>query len=112
MRTHLGASSELEKADQLPDGWTNNCRLLHCEGYCLYKPDLMRGAMQAAKKAGAEVCNNQRSAILLPLSLTVKPGFGRSSQKTGFIIILVHDWLHLAVASVTAACICITHTPS
>ncbi len=37
MRTHLGASSELDKAEQLPEGWTNNCRLLHCEGYCLYK---------------------------------------------------------------------------
>ena len=55
MRTHLGASSELVKADQLPDGWTNNCRLLHCEGYCLYKLDLTRGAMQAAKQSGAEV---------------------------------------------------------
>ncbi|DBA91709.1 TPA: hypothetical protein ACH3X1_003306 [Trebouxia sp. C0004] len=56
MRTHLGASSELDKAEQLPEGWTNNCRLLHCEGYCLYKPELTRGAMQAAKAAGAEVC--------------------------------------------------------
>ncbi len=56
MRTHLGASSELDKAEQLPEGWTNNCRLLHCEGYCLYKPELARGAMQAAKAAGAEVC--------------------------------------------------------
>lgn len=55
MRTHLGASSELVKADQLPNGWTNNCRLLHCEGYCLYKLDLTRGAMQAAKQSGAEV---------------------------------------------------------
>ena len=55
MRTHLGASSELIKADQLPNGWTNNCRLLHCEGYCLYKLDLTRGAMQAAKHSGAEV---------------------------------------------------------
>ena len=55
MRTHLGASSELESADQLPKGWTANCRLLHCEGYCLYKPGLTRGAMQAAKAAGAEV---------------------------------------------------------
>lgn len=55
MRTHLGASSELDKAEQLPDGWTNNCRLLHCEGYCLYKAELTRGAMQAAKAAGAEV---------------------------------------------------------
>lgn len=55
MRTHLGASSELVNADQLPDGWTNNCRLLHCEGYCLYKPDLTQGAMQAAKQSGAEV---------------------------------------------------------
>ena len=55
MRTHLGASNELESANQLPAGWTNNCRLLHCEGYCLYKLDLTRGAMQAAKQSGAEV---------------------------------------------------------
>lgn len=55
MRTHLGASSELVAADQLPTGWTNNCRLLHCEGYCLYKLGLTRGAMQAAKQSGAEV---------------------------------------------------------
>ena len=55
MRTHLGASSELESADQLPEGWTHNCRLLHCEGYCLYKLELTRGAMRAAKQSGAEV---------------------------------------------------------
>ena len=55
MRTHLGASNELASADQLPEGWTRNCRLLHCEGYCLYKLDLTRGAMQTAKQSGAEV---------------------------------------------------------
>ena len=59
MRTHLGAASELESAEQLPDGWTTNCRLLHCEGYCLFKPELTRGAMQAAKAAGAEVSSVQ-----------------------------------------------------
>lgn len=55
MRTHLGASSELESVGQLPEGWTHNCRLLHCEGYCLYKLELTRGAMRAAKQSGAEV---------------------------------------------------------
>ncbi|KAL3150723.1 hypothetical protein ABBQ32_000510 [Trebouxia sp. C0010 RCD-2024] len=55
MRTHLGASSELESVGQLPEGWTHNCRLLHCEGYCLYKLKLTQGAMRAAKQSGAEV---------------------------------------------------------
>lgn len=29
--------------------------LLHCEGYCLYRPELARGAMEVAKRAGAVV---------------------------------------------------------
>lgn len=56
MRTCLGASSELTSADMLPACWSQHCQLLHCEGYCLYKPQLAREAMTAAKKAGATVC--------------------------------------------------------
>lgn len=55
MRTHLGASSELQSVAQLPECWTRDCRLLHCEGYCLYKLELTTGAMRAAKQSGAEV---------------------------------------------------------
>ena len=57
MRPHLGAAAELVTAKQLPEGWTQHCRLLHCEGYCLYRPELAFGAMQAAKDAGAEVAS-------------------------------------------------------
>lgn len=39
----------------LPRGWTDNAVLLHCEGYCLYRPQLAKEAMTAAKQAGALV---------------------------------------------------------
>ena len=57
MRPHLGAAAELTSAKQLPHGWADHCRLLHCEGYCLYRPQLAIGSMQAAKAAGAEVAS-------------------------------------------------------
>lgn len=64
MRPHLGAAAELKSAKQLPKGWTQGCRLLHCEGYCLYRPELAAGAMQAAKDAGAEVhCVDYQSKL-------------------------------------------------
>eukprot|EP00878_Enallax_costatus_P015473 GHUV01016208.1.p1 GENE.GHUV01016208.1~~GHUV01016208.1.p1 ORF type:complete len:314 (+),score=77.91 GHUV01016208.1:810-1751(+) len=55
MRTCLGASEHLSSASMLPSGWTDNAVLLHCEGYCLYRPQLAREAMTAAKQAGALV---------------------------------------------------------
>lgn len=58
MRPHLGAAAELMSANQLPQGWAEGCRLLHCEGYCLYRPQLALGAMRAAKDAGAEVASD------------------------------------------------------
>ncbi|GAX77562.1 hypothetical protein CEUSTIGMA_g5006.t1 [Chlamydomonas eustigma] len=55
MRTCLGASLELKEASQAPHGWSNGLRLLHCEGYCLYRPQLAKDMMQAAKSQGAQV---------------------------------------------------------
>eukprot|EP00879_Flechtneria_rotunda_P019425 GHRR01020403.1.p1 GENE.GHRR01020403.1~~GHRR01020403.1.p1 ORF type:complete len:362 (+),score=81.26 GHRR01020403.1:226-1311(+) len=53
MRTCLGASSQLTSSSQLPANWADGATLLHCEGYCLYKPQLAAEVMAAAKKAGA-----------------------------------------------------------
>ena len=55
MRTCLGASLELQSASMVPPAWADNCALLHCEGYCLYRPHLAAEMMRAAKKAGALV---------------------------------------------------------
>lgn len=55
MRTCLGASAHLTSAVQLPQDWCAGARLLHCEGYCLYRAQLAREAMAAAKAAGALV---------------------------------------------------------
>ncbi|GLC40082.1 hypothetical protein PLESTB_000627100 [Pleodorina starrii] len=55
MRTCLGASLELRSSAQLPAGWADGCRLLHAEGYCLYRPQLTREVMSAARAAGALV---------------------------------------------------------
>lgn len=54
MRTCLGAAAELTSTAQLEGVWRPPA-LLHCEGYVLFKPELARGAMQAAKRAGALV---------------------------------------------------------
>lgn len=55
MRTCLGASLELQHTSQLPNGWSNNLRLLHCEGYCLYRPQFTKELMAEAKRQGALV---------------------------------------------------------
>jgi sugar/nucleoside kinase (ribokinase family) len=54
MRTCLGAAGELTSTTQLEGVWRPPA-LLHCEGYVLFKPELARGAMTAAKRAGALV---------------------------------------------------------
>ena len=54
MRTCLGAAAELTGVAQLT-GVRASPGLLHCEGYVLYKSTLARGAMAAAKRAGALV---------------------------------------------------------
>lgn len=55
MRTCLGAAAELQAAKQLPAGWAEGCAWLHCEGYCLHKPDVALAVMRAARQAGARV---------------------------------------------------------
>eukprot|EP00775_Hariotina_reticulata_P013102 gene13102-13230_t len=55
MRTCLGASAQLTSASLLPVDWCRGAVLLHCEGYCLYRPQLAQEAMLAAKAAGALV---------------------------------------------------------
>ena len=55
MRTCLGAATELASVQQLPAGWADGLQLLHCEGYCLWRPQLAVGAMRAAREAGAQV---------------------------------------------------------
>ena len=55
MRTCLGAATELVSVQQLPAGWADGLQLLHCEGYCLWRPQLAVGAMRAAREAGAQV---------------------------------------------------------
>ena len=55
MRTSLSASKELTSVAQLPESWLDDCRWLHCEGYCLYRPDFARDVMLAAKSQQAQV---------------------------------------------------------
>ena len=50
MRTHLAAASGLASVSQLPSEWLEGCKLLHLEGYVLYRPKLAEEAMQAARK--------------------------------------------------------------
>ena len=56
MRTCLGASLELKSTSQLTPSWCPpSLTLLHCEGYCLYRPTLCKEVMIECKKAGALV---------------------------------------------------------
>ena len=55
MRTCLGAAAELVSPEQLPGGWADGCAWLHCEGYCLHRPEVALAAMRAARQAGARV---------------------------------------------------------
>jgi hypothetical protein len=72
MRTCLGASLELQSASMVPPAWADNCALLHCEGYCLYRPHLAAEMMRAAKKAGALV-----SMDLASFEVRVLPAAGQ-----------------------------------
>lgn len=56
MRTHLGAATELRSVGQMPPGWdAGGVSLLHCEGYCLYRPEAAAAAMRRARELGALV---------------------------------------------------------
>ena len=54
MFTFLGASAET-RPEELHDGCFDGAAIVHIEGYLLFNPDLIEGALQAAKAAGARV---------------------------------------------------------
>lgn len=71
MRTCLGASLELRSASQLAPNWCptkdvtkgiGGLAALHCEGYCLYRPQLAKEVMRACRTAGALVSIDLASA--------------------------------------------------
>ncbi|KAK9805458.1 hypothetical protein WJX73_009511 [Symbiochloris irregularis] len=73
MRTCLSAAGELKLPEQLPEGWADNCRAVHLEGYCLYRPQLAEHIMTTARTKGAlvsldlasyEVVNNNHATLL------------------------------------------------
>ena len=56
MRTYLGASLRMRAEDfPVDDAFGPSPRLLHVEGYTLYRPELCEAAMRAAKAKGALV---------------------------------------------------------
>jgi sugar/nucleoside kinase (ribokinase family) len=54
MFTYLGASSEIQP-DELTDGCFDKAAIVHIEGYLIFNPDLILGALKAAKAAGAVI---------------------------------------------------------
>ena len=52
MLTYLGAASEMQP-HELTNGCFDGAAIVHIEGYLLFNPDLIMGAVTAAKKAGA-----------------------------------------------------------
>lgn len=73
MRTYLGASLRMGAADFPEEEALAGARLLHIEGYTLYRPELAKAAMKAAKARGAlvsldlasfEVVRNCRAQLL------------------------------------------------
>ena len=71
MRTYLGASAQT-RAEDLPVDVLKKAKVLHMEGYALYKPDVVRRACAIAKENGAmvsidlasfEVVRNCRDAL-------------------------------------------------
>jgi sugar/nucleoside kinase (ribokinase family) len=54
MRTCLGASAQLAASD-LPAPLLRSCQWVHCEGYMLYKPKVLRSAIAIGQEAGATV---------------------------------------------------------
>ena len=55
MRTYLGASLRMGAADFPEEEALEGAKLLHIEGYTLYRPELAKAAMRAAKARGATV---------------------------------------------------------
>ena len=58
---------------QIASDWNHGIQLLHCEGYCLYRPQLAKEMMMTAKAAGALVSMDLASFEVGILYLT-NPG--------------------------------------
>lgn len=52
MLTYLGAASEMQP-NELTNGCFDGAAIVHIEGYLLFNPDLIMGAVSTAKKSGA-----------------------------------------------------------
>lgn len=53
MRTCLAAAAQLQDPALVPGGLLEGARLVHCEGYCLYRGGFAEGVLRAARRAGA-----------------------------------------------------------
>ncbi|KAL6777344.1 CGL79 [Auxenochlorella protothecoides x Auxenochlorella symbiontica] len=53
MRTCLAAAAQLQDPALVPAGLLEGARLVHCEGYCLYRGGFAEGVLRAARRAGA-----------------------------------------------------------
>jgi hypothetical protein len=90
MRTCLGAAAELQRLDQLPTGWADGLRWLHCEGYCLHRPGLAIAAMRAARAAGAQVRSGPpQQHTLRTLQISAVRGFDKMLHHGPASIVLV-----------------------
>ncbi len=54
MFTYLGASAET-RPEEIAVNFFKDAAIVHVEGYLLFKPDLIKASLSAAKKAGAKV---------------------------------------------------------
>ena len=66
MRTCLSAAGELKLPEQLPQGWPDDCRAVHLEGYCLYRPQLAEHIITTARRKGALVSPTSLTVLLQP----------------------------------------------
>jgi len=51
--------------------WHEGIQLLHCEGYCLYRPQLAKQMTQMAKERGAKVSMDLASFEVCPVCVRV-----------------------------------------
>lgn len=72
MRTHLGAAAALAPTDITPEDFQGYGHA-HVEGYLLFNPELMRGVLEAAKKAGCRISVDLASFEVVHASREVLP---------------------------------------
>jgi len=83
MFTYLGASSELE-AHELEDGCFKGAAVVHIEGYLLFNPELILGAVKTARAAGAVI-----SLDLASFTVVEDAGKLLDDIITGFVDIVI-----------------------